>query len=30
MSGDVGVSKTSMADLEAGNDDFVMTEGLIW
>jgi len=28
VSADVGVSKTRMADSEAGNDDFVTTEGL--
>jgi len=29
VSADVGVSKTSVGDLEAGNDDFVTTEGLV-
>ena len=29
MSANVGVSKTSVADWEAVNDDFVTTEGLV-
>jgi len=29
VSADVGVSKTSVADSEAGNDDFVTTEGMV-
>jgi len=29
VNADVGVSKTSATDSEAGNDDFVTTEGLV-
>jgi len=29
VSADVGVSKTSVTDSEASNDDFVTTEGLV-